>query len=188
MGKVTTVNDILPPVDKKTVAAALSDITTSWRKTTEAILNTADTLYKYQNSQDWSVISEELDKRNIIKISVQKFLIGIAQNPTLMDSGIRDSLPPHYNTLYHMSRIDGDKLRTLLKKGTINPSTLLEDVRKLADKFSPKKKQNSHKVTGQLVSATIRLDFPKGQGSKRQINGIVKLLEENYPEVNIVLK
>ena len=188
MGKVATVNEILPPVDMKSVEAALSDITTSWRKTTDAILNTADTLYKYQSSQDWAVISEELDKRNIIKISVQKFLVGIAQNPTLMDSGLRDSLPPHYNTLYHMSRIDGDKLRTLLKKGTINPSTLLEDVRKLADKFSPKKKQNSSKVTSQLVSATIRIDFPEGQGSKRQINGIVKLLEENYPEVNVVLK
>ena len=83
MGKVATVNEILPPLDIKSVEAALSDITTSWRKTTEAILNTADTLYKYQSSQDWAVISEELDKRNIIKISVQKFLVGIAQNPTL---------------------------------------------------------------------------------------------------------
>jgi hypothetical protein len=87
-----------------------------------------------------------------------------------------------------MSRIDGVKLRSLLKKGTINPSTLLEDVRKLADKFSPKKKLSSSKVFNQLVSANIRMDFPEGQGSKRQINGIVKLLEENYPDVNIVLK
>ena len=188
MGKVATVNEILPPVDMKSVEAALSDITTSWRKTTEAILNTADTLFRYQSSQDWSVISAELDKRNIIKISVQKFLVGIAQNPTLMDSGLRDSLPPHYNTLYHMSRIDGVKLRSLLKQGTINPSTLLEDVRKLADMFSPKKKPSSSKVVNQLVSANIRIDFPEGQGSKRQINGIVKLLEENYPEVNVVLK
>jgi len=185
---VASVNEILPPVDMKSVEAALSDITTSWRKTTEAILNTADTLYKYQSSQDWYVISAELDRREIIKISVQKYLVAIGQNKTLMDSGLRDSLPPHYNTLYHMSRIDGDKLRTLLKKGIINSSTLLEDVRKLADKFSPKKKQNSSKVTSQLVSATIRIDFPEGQGSKRQINGIVKLLEENYPEVNVVLK
>ena len=87
-----------------------------------------------------------------------------------------------------MSRIDGEKLRSLLKKGTINPSTLLEDVRKLADKFSLKKKPASSKVAGQLISANIRIDFPEGQGTKRQINGIVKLLEENYPELNIVLK
>jgi len=60
MGKVATVNEILPPVDMKSVEAALSDITTSWRKTTEAILNTADTLFRYQSSQDWSVISVEL--------------------------------------------------------------------------------------------------------------------------------
>lgn len=188
MRKVATVNEILPPVDMKSVEAALSDITTTWRKTTEAILNTAVTLYKYQSSQDWFVISAELDKRNIIKISVQKLLVVIGQNRTLMDRGLRDSLPPHYNTLYHMSRIDSDKLRSLLNTGKINSSTLLEDVRKLADKFSPKKKPASSKVAGQLISANIRIDFPEGQGTKRQINGIVKLLEENYPELNIVLK
>jgi len=185
MGKVATVNEILPPVDMKSVEAALSDITTSWRKTTEAILNTADTLYKYQSSEDWAVISEELDRRNIIKISVQKFLVGIAQNPTLMDSSVRESLPPHYNTLYHMSRIDGDKLRSLLKKGTINPSTLLEEVRKLADKFSLKKKSTTKVV---VTPTYIKIVSSKGQLSARRENEIVNLIQENYPDLTVSLK
>jgi hypothetical protein len=183
--------DVLPKVDMNAIEMALDDIQASWKRTTEAILETAEVLYKYRMSSDWSTISKELDKRNVIKDSIQKYLLGIAQNPTLMDSAVWGSLPPHYNTLYHMSRIGSEKLRTLLDKGTINQATQLDEARELADKFSTKKKNAKRHVTEVVAmnkSATIRMDFPKGQGTKKQLKEIVDLLSNNYPDVTITLK
>lgn len=112
-------SNVLTPIDMTKVESAIRDIRSSWKKTTDAILETAETLYNYKLSAEWGQIEEELDSRNIIKKSVQKFLVGIAQNPTLMNAKYRDNLPPHYNSLYHLSRIGSDKLETLINKGDI---------------------------------------------------------------------
>jgi hypothetical protein len=188
MEKQVAESEVLPPIDPIAVRTALNEITTSWKKTTEAIMNTAAVLLKHRRSPYWTTIEEELDKKNIIKISVQKFLISIAQNTALMDENIRHSLPPHYNTLYHVSRIRGDKIKKLVLDGTINPSTLLQEARDLAEQYNPKSKPGSSKILNKSITATIKLKFPKGQGSKSQINEIVKLLKAKFPGVSVISK
>jgi hypothetical protein len=148
-----------------TVDEAIKEISVSWRKTTQAIIETAKVLKKYQLESNWSEIQEKLDAENIIKVSVQKFLLGIGNNPVLMNEQNYEKLPPHYNTLYHLSTIKSEKLEKLINKSEVNVSTDLADARELAIKYGEKKKKlpspKSPKVT-----FTITFNSPTGLKSK----------------------
>jgi hypothetical protein len=165
---------------------AIQEISISWRRTTTAILETAKTLQKYNLSANWSEIQEELDKRNIIKISVQKFLLGIANNKVLMNEQYRESLPPAYNTLYHLSTIKSDKLETLLKKETVNPSLLLNDARDLAIEFGEKKKSKAPSPKSPKVIFTITVD--SSTGLKTKSNDALKYLIKKFGSEAVDMK
>ena len=174
------------PATKVNIREALNEIQVSWKKTTDAICETADLLFKYRSSPNWSEIEKELEERHIIKISVQKFLIGIAQNRTLMNPKYRELLPPHYNSLYHLSRIKKDKLENLLEKGEINQDLDLMTARGFALKYAKQNKKNG--PPSDTAQATITMKFAKSRGAKTQVNEAIKVLRESFPEVEIELK
>lgn len=153
-----------------TVDEAIKEISLSWKKTTQAIIETAKVLKKYQLESTWSEIQEKLDSENIIKISVQKFLLGIGNNPVLMNEKNYQKLPPHYNTLYHLSTIKSDKLEKLINKDEVNTSTDLSDARELAIRFSEKKKKTS--VVSSKYKVTFTITFPSSTGVKSKANKI----------------
>lgn len=147
---------------------AIQEISISWRKTTEAIIETARILKKYQLDENWSQIQAKLDEENIIKISVQKFLLGIGNNPVLMDQQNYEKLPPHYNTLYHLSTINSDKLESLIEKDIVNVSTDLSDAKELAIKYSDKKKKKTLN-SSPTYKVTYILEFSSPNGVKTKV-------------------
>ncbi len=94
---------VLPAVDMVKVQRALNEIKISHTKSVASIMETAELLHQYKLSEEWYKISELLDQENIMKDSVQKYYIGIAQNPILMNSEYWHQLPPFYNNLYQLS-------------------------------------------------------------------------------------
>jgi len=188
---ITTFGDfmsnVLTPIDMTKVESAIRDIRSSWKKTTDAILETAETLYNYKLSAEWGQIEEELDSRNIIKKSVQKFLVGIAQNPTLMNAKYRDNLPPHYNSLYHLSRIGSDKLETLINKGDITSATQLDESRQFHEKYS--KKKSSGKVTKRATTKIlIEIALTTNRGAKGIGDTALDVLQRKFPDSVITVK
>jgi len=179
--------EVLPATRKINIQDALNEIQVSWKKTTDAICETADILFKYRSSPNWSEIEKELEERHIIKISVQKFLIGIAQNRTLMNPKYRELLPPHYNSLYHLSRIKKDKLENLLEKGEIHQDLDLMSARGFALKYA-KQNNKSRTTSSDTAQAIITMKFPKSRGAKTQVNEAIKLLRDSFPDVEIELK
>jgi hypothetical protein len=61
----------------------------------------------------------------------------------------------------------------------------LEEVRKLADKFSLKKKSTTKVV---VTPTYIKIVSSKGQLSARRENEVVNLIQENYPDLTVSLK
>ncbi len=174
MGNLTTVDE------------AIKEISLSWRKTTQAIIETAKVLKKYQLESNWSEIQAKLDSENVIKISVQKFLLGIGNNPVLMNEQNYQKLPPHYNTLYHLSTIKSDKLEKLIDKDEVNISTDLSDARELAIKFSEKKKKTSVATTKSKVTFTI--DLFSVSGAKTKANRIYNELVAEFGDDAVSMK
>jgi hypothetical protein len=168
-----------------TVDEAIKEISLSWRKTTQAIIETAKVLKKYQLESNWSDIQEKLDSENIIKISVQKFLLGIGNNPVLMNEQNYQRLPPHYNTLYHLSTIKSDKLEKLINKDEVNISTDLSDARELAVKYSEKKKKTP---APQLPKVTFIITFSSANSAKTKANRIHKELIAEFGEDAVKMK
>lgn len=170
-----------------TIDKAIQEISTSWRKTTEAIIETARILKKYQLDADWAQIQYKLDEENIIKISVQKFLLGIGNNPTLMNQQNYQKLPPHYNTLYHLSTIKSDKLERLIENDEVNVGTDLADARELAVKFSDKKNKKIT-ITPIKPKVTFTITFPSPSGAKSKANKIYKQLVDEFGDDAVNMK
>lgn len=176
--------DEVLPADSNDIKAALEKIGQSWKKTTDAILETAELLYKYRTSSQFDQIRKELDAKNIIKDSVQKFLLGIAQNKALMNKQYREYLPPHYNTLYHLSKIKSEELEPLLKNEKIQPGFLLDEARELSEKFSTKK--STPKT--QSASAVFIIKFQNVKGAKTKVKEAEALLQELFPNDDVKSK
>jgi hypothetical protein len=169
-----------------TIDEAINEISLSWRKTTEAIIHTAMVLKKYQLDDNWAQIQSKLDSENIIKISVQKFLLGIGSNPVLIKSENYQKLPPHYNTLYHLSTIKVDKLEKLITDETVNVSTDLSDAKDLALKYSGKKKKNNILNKSSKVIFTISFNSPRGV--KNKVSNVFDRLIDEFGEEAVKMK
>lgn len=165
---------------------AIKEIASSWRKTTQAILDTAKILKKYQLESNWSEIQAKLDSDGIIKISVQKFLLGIGNNPTLMNELNYQKLPPHYNTLYHLSTIKSDKLEKLIDKEEVNISTDLADARELALKYSEKKKTKA--PAPKFPKVTFVITLKTHMGIKTKANRIYNQLINEFGDEAVHMK
>ena len=166
------------------IKSALSKIGQSWKKTTDAILDTAELLYEYRTSSQFDQIRKKLDEQNIIKDSVQKFLLGIAQNKALMNKQYREYLPPHYNTLYHLSKIKSDVLEPLLINEKIKPGFLLDEARELSEKFNAKKSMPKTPST----SVTFIIKFQNSRGAKTKAKEALDLLQELFPNDEVKSK
>lgn len=169
-----------------TIDQALTEISSSWRKTTQAIIDTARILKKYQLESNWSEIQSRLDAENIIKISVQKFLLGISNNPVLMNEQNYQNLPPHYNTLYHLSTIKSDRLEKLIDKNEVNVSTDLAGARELAVKYGDKKKIKA--PPPKLPKVTFTITFGAHAGIKSKSSRIYNQLVNEFGDEAVHMK
>lgn len=108
---------------------AVNEITATWHKSIDSLLDTAQLLLKHSLNNNWQYIQKELAERNIMKSSVISMMLGIAQNNALNNPKNRNSLPPAYNTLYHISQLSEDVIESRINEGDITASVKLDEVR-----------------------------------------------------------
>ena len=131
-------------------------------------------------------VRKRLDSENIIKISVQKFLLSIGNNPVLTNVQNYQKLPPHYNTLYHLSTIDSVKLTKFIDDESVNASIHLSEARKLAEKYNAKKKNKTSLPKYPKVVFTIT--FSSTRGMKSKSDRIYDSLVEEFGEDAVDMK
>lgn len=172
--------ELLDPID---VRSAVMQIQQSWHKATQSILETANLLYEFSLRAGWDELRSELNEQKVINTSVVSMLLGIARNPVLMSSNVRDVLPPSYNTLYQLTYLEEDVLSEKIAEGDIYPTMQLGDAKNLVAQYGPKKVKASSRQKS--VTATITLKFSYADGYKGRVKSMLKLLKEHFPDVEV---
>ena len=109
----------------------INQITFSWKKATEYIMEVAILLNHYQsdkvNQKLWFELRTQLIERKIMSKTTISNLCSVGKNPLLQKN--MDLLPPAYNTITELSKIPDKELNEKFKTGLITPELKLEDVR-----------------------------------------------------------
>jgi hypothetical protein len=137
---------------KASVDVAVDEISTSWHKSVENILKTANLIRKFSFTDEWKAIQEELINKKIMKSSVISMMMRISSNTALNNPQNLNYLPPSYNSLYNLSIMSPDVIERKINDGEICSSTKLEEIRG----WSPKKQSNPRKKIISLIK--IELD------------------------------
>lgn len=129
MSTEVTVNELKDfPAD---ILQSVQEIAASWRKSTEAIIETGNLLNQAESKfthEQYSSLRDYLITEVGMSNSVISKLKTIARNPILIDPNYHHRLPPSYATLYQISKIEEDKLKNALDEGEITSLTQLKDV------------------------------------------------------------
>jgi len=111
----------------------IEQITFTWNKATEFVLEVATLLNSYQSDktkqQLWYEIRSELINRNIMGKTAISNLCSIGRNQTIYRH--IELLPPSFTALTEISRMDEIELEKRFKRGEINSKSLLESVKQL---------------------------------------------------------
>jgi hypothetical protein len=108
-------------------------ITTSWQRHVETAVETGKLLIEAHDDLiaihgAWlSMVRNDLP----FGYATTKKLMAIARHPVLTDGSHENHLPASWTTLYELSQIEEDTLRTLVERGDVNPRTERKDVERL---------------------------------------------------------
>jgi len=154
-------------VTKSQLHNALSEIADGMRQVVNSTIKVARTIAKYQNTAIWSDVEDYLiNEGQWFDPTVLSMYKRIGNHPAIQNKANIDKLPPSYNTLYHLSFADPERLEKAIAKGAINVKTTLTE----AKEFSEKDKKTSSKKTGEakteLFSVTVKIRFSDGKGKK----------------------
>lgn len=108
---------------------AVSNIAGAWNKTIDALLDTANLLFTYSQQSNWREIKEQLQTDGVMGASVISMMLGIGRDPRLQKPAIKKLLPPSYNTLYLLTKLDDDVIDAKIKEEVLTPSLTVDEVR-----------------------------------------------------------
>lgn len=140
-------NNVINMHSNTNINKAVNEISTSWHKSVENILKTANLIRTYSFTDQWKAIQEELTNKNIMKSSVISMMMRISSNTALNNPKNLNYLPPSYNSLYNLSIMAPDVIESKINEGAICSSTKLEEIRG----WSPKKQSNPRKKIISLI-------------------------------------
>jgi hypothetical protein len=133
------VADIRP--EHKSWETYVHDITATWRKAAESILETGRILleakegpYRLKHGAFEQMVRTKLPFNE----STARKLMAIARHPVLSNRSHVNALPPSYGTLYALAKVPNDRLIAHIRDGTINPKLNRNDVAALRGDQSPK--------------------------------------------------
>lgn len=140
---------------------ACDQIGQAWHQSIDALFRVVMLIRQCLDKKGFKELQSELDKRHIMKSSVFSMFKTIAQNPTINASN-KDSLPPAYNALYYIARIEDQAiLKENIENGQINRDITIEEAKKLYSSISGSSKDEyeSFKPKPDFVSlASIKID------------------------------
>ena len=144
------------------------------------MFNIVELIRKVTNKKGFKALQEELENRGIMKRSVFAMFKSIAENP-LIQANIKDKLPPSYNTLYYVARIeDQDVFESAIKGGRISPLSTLEDMKKFSNEYKngESKKYKSYTPKQPTVNlASIKVEPANFKKHKIQILHLLQELQ-----------
>ncbi len=164
--------------DQIDVNRACEQIGSAWHTTIDSLFRIVDLFRQCLGKKGFKELQVALEERGIMKSSVFSMFKSIAQNPALSLKD-KNHLPPAYNTLYYLSRIDDETtFKKLMKEGSINRDTTLEEAKKLLQAISSEERYDyeKSKPTPSIMSiASIKIRREEFRKNKKRI---LELLDE----------
>jgi DUF3102 family protein len=127
-------------------------INASWQKGVESILETGRLLIDAKNDLNHGEWGEMIQLKLSFGSRTAHMLMAIAGNPELSNRKHVSDLPPSWGTLYELTKLPGDALKTALAKGAINPKTQRKDVAAMLPLKHAPEKTKQQKSTAMLPS------------------------------------
>jgi len=164
-------------------------IAASWKAAAASILAVAKELVDAENELKaidkrlWIELKQQLVDEKIISEAIQKKLMVIGRNYEAL-AHHADHLPPRYNAIYQLSRLDDGDLSRLIDEGKLSPALEDRDVTALVER----KKSGSHQVQPTSVSIPLfRVVQTKKQLSKGTAAKLKSLIQQlqNIDEIEL---
>lgn len=175
-------NELLVTNNEINIDAACEAIGHEWRTTINAMFNIVELIRKVDGKKGFRELQEELEKRGIMKRSVFVMFKSIAENH-LIQSNLKDKLPPSYNALYYVAKIDDVEIfQTAIKDGTISADSKLEDIKSFVAQLYKSQNDDYKSYTKNKIKtmnlASIRVSQADFKKNKTQILDILQKLKE----------
>jgi hypothetical protein len=178
---MTTSQRSLVVNDQIDVDRACEAIGAAWHTTIDSLFQIVDLIRQCLDKQGFKELQVELEKRGIMKSAVFSMFKSIAQNPVL-DLKVKDRLPPAYNTLYYLSRIeDPTTFKKLISSGAVNRNTTLEEAKKILQEVSGESKDEYEKAKAPpsvMPIASIKIQRSEFRKNRKRIFELLDELEE----------
>ena len=178
---MTAVEHKLVVDDQIDVDRACDEIGAAWHKTIDSLLEVVALFRACLGKRGFKELQAALESRGIMKSSVFSMFKTIAQNPAL-DLTFKDRLPPAYNTLYYLSKIEDQKVfKKLIDNGEISRNTTLEEAKKLVSAISGSSREeyDEYKPAPSLMSvASIKIQREQFKKNRKRIFELLDELEK----------
>ncbi len=158
---------------------AVVRIAGAWSKTIDALLDTARLLVTYERQSNWVIIKERLQVDGIMGASVISMMLGIGRDARLQQPEIRKRLPPSYNALYLLSKLDDAVIDAKVKEDALTPALTVEDVRSWRSASQALGTVSKPIVAQRLeaIKVTFPATFTQAQRNKL-VNAIIKVARD----------
>lgn len=162
------------------VDRACKEIGDAWHTTIDSLFRIVALFRECIGKKGFRELQVELERRGIMKSAVFSMFKSIAQNP-LLDLSVKDHLPPAYNTLYYLSRIEDESVfQTWITDGSISRDTTLEDAKRLlreASGESEKLYENFAPRSEVMPIASIKVRREEFKKNRKRILALLEELE-----------
>ncbi len=154
------------------------DINSSWRKTTDSILETARLCTK-ANGQLTKDGRKQLVQLLSFSPSVFSKLVKIGEHALLHQDQVKSLLPPNYTIMYALSQLSDAELQAAVDAGAISPVMSREDVVLLQ-----KRKEGDEAAEGEtakaLVLATLKVPVDFDDERKEELEAALEQLQAKF--------
>ena len=186
-GQIVTVEEY----GSVSVDFAVSEITTSWRKTNEAIIETAEILKKYRQSSNWQDVKTKLIDEVMPKSTVD-YLLAISANDALMNRRYTAKLPNELLKIYHLSILSADILEPKIKANQVHPKLTTSEIKVWTKRISNRRKPHLAKGFEKEASSVtftlqITIPFENHKSRAKQIKNSVKEMYSEDDSVDVIL-
>ena len=166
-----------------TTSRAVTEIGKAWHKTIDALLETATLLHSYSQQANWREIKERLQVDGLMGASVVSMMLSIGRDRRLQKPAVKKLLPPSYNTLYLLSKLNDDVIDAKVKEEALTPALTLQEVRDWSKQVSTRNSSISTNSTGGKLVLCLPDKF--GARDRSRLLKDLKTVVANYPGVEV---
>jgi N6-adenosine-specific RNA methylase IME4 len=154
---------------RKTRAVWAQEISISWEKSVQSIIETGRTLQRAKDALKHGQFGKMIQSDLPFEQRTAQMLMRISQNPVISNAKNISLLPPNWTALYEMTNLSQPDLTSALKKGELGPETRLSDLKQYRTHL---RLRNNEKGRASRANPTSRPRRAKTTDASAELEGL----------------